>query len=137
MSFCWVEDPRAEAEGIVLAVDVTRHARQVGFENTTLVSRGLWVRFVGAGPGQEERLLRTLLAAGRCMSNPSRASEDGSAALFELQASGTGPAAEVISVTHAERNSLVLMLRREFDHPFTGRRLRVRVVAEDDIRARA
>jgi hypothetical protein len=137
MSFCWVEDPRAEAEGIVLAVDVSRHARQVGFESSTFVSRGLWLRFVGAGPGQEERLFRTLLAAGRCMSHPSRASDDGTAALFELRASGIGPAAEVISVTQAERNSLVLMLRSEFDRPFTDRPLRVRVVAEDDTRVRA
>ena len=137
MSFCWVEDPRAEAEGIVPVVDVTRHARQVGFESSTFVSRGLWVRFVGAGPGQEERLLQTLVAAGHCMSNPSRASYDGTAALFELRMNEIGLAAEVISVVHSERNSLVLMLRREFDRPFNDRPLRVRVVAEDDTRPRA
>jgi hypothetical protein len=137
MSFSWVEDPRAEAEGVVVAVDVTRHARQVGFESSTYVSRGFWVRFVGSGPGQDERLLRTLLAAGRCMSHPSRASDDGTAALFDLRASGPDPTAEVVSIADAGRDSLVLMLRREFDQPFTDRRLRVRVVAEDDTRPRA
>jgi hypothetical protein len=50
---------------------------------------------------------------------------------------GIGLAAEVISVIHSERNSLILMLRREFDGPFNDRPLRVRVVAEDDTRPRA
>jgi hypothetical protein len=77
MSFCWVEDPRAEAEGIVPVVDVTRHARQVGFESSTFVSRGLWVRFVGAGPGQEERLLKTLVAAGTVRRTPAERATTG------------------------------------------------------------
>ncbi len=136
MPFCWEEDPRAEAEGVVLAVDVTRHASQVGFQGPTFVSRGLWVRLVGAGPGQKARLLDMLAGAGQRMTKPLQASDDGAAVLFELGAD-TGPTVEVISITSAERNGLTLMLRREFTRPTTGAMLRVRVVAEDDTRPRA
>ncbi len=137
MPFCWEEDTGAEAGGIVLAVDASRHARRVGLHGSTFVSRGLWVRCVGAGPGQEERLLATLAAAGREMLSPTKASHDGTAALFALRTDGTGPEVEVVSIVDAARNTLTLMLWREFTRRVADSPLRVRVVAEDDIRPRA
>jgi hypothetical protein len=136
MSFRWEVDASAEAEGVVVAVDVSRHARQVGFEIPTFVSRGLWGRMVGAGPGQDGRLLDTLAAAGRDMLNPAKASDDGTALLFRLRA-GDAEDVEVISVTNAEQNTRVFMLWREFAHGHASPTFRVRVVAEDDTRPRA
>jgi hypothetical protein len=137
MSFRWELDARAEAEGIVAAVDVSRHARQVGLDGATFVSRGLWVRFVGAGPGQTDRLLETLAAVGKKMLDPSQASEDGTAVRFPLRAGRAASDADVISISNAEQNSLVLMLWREFSDGHAKPSLRVRVVAEDDTRAQA
>ncbi len=132
MLFCWKEDPRAETEGVVVAVDVTRHARSAGFGTPTFVSRGLWLRFIGAGPGQEQRLMDTLAVAGRKMLKPVKASDDGTAALFGMQTSG-GATVEVVSV-NTERNGLAFMLWREFAYRPAGPMLRVRIVAKDDIR---
>jgi hypothetical protein len=137
MSYSWEVDAGAEAEGVVVAVDVSRHARQVGYEIPTFVSRGLWVRMVGAGPRQDDRLLDTLAAAGRNMLNPAQASEDGTAVLFGLRAGDGEPEVEVISVTNAEQSTRVFMLWREFAHGHASSTFRVRVVAEDDTRARA
>jgi hypothetical protein len=137
MSFRWELDTGAEAEGIVSVVDVSRHARQVGIERATFVSRGLWVRFVGAGPGQDHRLLETLSAAGRDMLRPTQASEDGTAMRFRMRTRGATAEADVISISNAEQNSLVLMLWREFAQGDARPKLRVRVVAEDDTRPRA
>jgi hypothetical protein len=137
MSFRWELDVGAEAEGVVAAVDVSRHARQVGREGATFVSRGLWVRLVGAGPGQTGRLLETLAAAGRNMLTPTQASEDGTAVRFRLRAGDAEPEVDVVSIANAEQNSLVLMLWREFTHGHASPTFRVRVVAEDDTRPRA
>ncbi len=133
MPFRWEPDAGAEADGIVAAVDVSRHARLAGFEAATFVSRGLWIRFVGSGPGQTERLLETLAAVGEKMLTPLQASDDGAAARFRVRAGRAGADTDVVSVSNPERNSLVLMLWREFAQP----RLRVRVVAEDDTRPQA
>ena len=64
--FFWEEDPRAETEGVVVAVDVTRHAHRAGLETPTFVSRGVWVRFIGAGSGQEQRLLDNSQPVSSC-----------------------------------------------------------------------
>ena len=136
MPFCWEEDAGAEAEGVVLAVDVTRHSREAGFEGPTLVSRGLWVLFVGDGTGQEERLRSTLKAAASNVLNPSMANADGTVVLFELHAEGVGRTEVVCLMNDAQRATRTLMLWREFGHRPTGK-LRVRVVAEDEPMARA
>lgn len=136
MLFCWEEDPRAETEGVVVAVDVSRHARRAGFDTPTFVSRGLWVTLIGAGPGQEQRLLDTLAGAACNMLKPVKASDDGTAALFGLQIGG-GATVEVVSIVHAERNGVTLMLWREFACRPAGPRLRVRIVAKDDLRPQA
>ncbi len=133
MLFCWEEDPRAESEGVVVAVDVTRHARRAGFETSTFVSRGLWLRFIGAGAGQEQRLVDTLAVAARKMLKPVKASDDGTAALFGMQIRG-GATVEVVSIVDTERNGVTFMLFREFACRPAGPRLRVRVVAKDDMR---
>jgi hypothetical protein len=135
MPFCWEEDAGAEAEGVVVAADVSRHSRQAGFEGPTFVSRGFWVRFVGDGTGQESRLLAILKAAASNVLNPSKADEDGTTVLFGLHAKGVGRA-EVVCVMGAQRTTRTLMLWGEFAHRPTGK-LRVRVVAEDATVARA
>jgi hypothetical protein len=130
MPFSWVADARAESDGIVPAVDVRRHAHEIGFESAKFVSRGVWARFIGAGPGQEQRLLDMLRAASAQMTSPSRASEDGTALLFRLCCGGAE--AELVSLVDREREAVTFMLWDEFtDRPPDGS-LRVRVVAEEE-----
>ena len=136
MPFCWEADPRTEDEGVVFAVDVTCHARAAGFESPTFVSRGVWVQFIGAGPGQEQRLVDTLAAAACNMSKPIKASDDGTAMLFRLRADGDTHV-EVICVIDPKRDSVTFMLWREFARRPADAMLRVRVVAEDETRPRA
>ncbi len=124
------------AEGAVLAVDVTRQARRVGFHGQTLVSRGVWTAFVGDGADQEEQLLATLSTARGIMSNPGTiVNEDGSAMLFGLCGGTSGTVMKVVSVMNDECTTI--MLWREFEHRSAGPTLRVRVVAEDEAKARA
>jgi len=133
MPFCWEEDPRAEAEGVVLAVDVTCHARRAGLESPTFVSRGLWVRSIGAGPGQTRRLVELLAAASDQMQNPVQPSGDGTTLVFGLETRG-GAVANVVSVFDAKQSGVTLMLWSEFALRPAARMVRVRVVATDDIR---
>src|SRR5512146_3195661 len=137
MPFRWEEDPRAEAQGVVLAVDVSCHARRVGFDRPTFVSRGVWVQCIGTGRDHDQRLLDTLAAAAAAtsMSKPISASDDGAAALVRLPAVSGGGGVEVIA-TRAERDGIAFMLWHEFARS-PGSVVRVRVVAEDDTRPRA
>jgi hypothetical protein len=132
MPFRWLADPGSEAEGVVPAVDVTRHARLAGFEGATLLSRGVWARFIGDGVGQEGRFAGTLQAAWRQMARPTQVSEDGAALVFSLRlGQGTAP---VVAIVDPERASVALMLWREFTHRSDTGSLRVRVVAEEEPR---
>lgn len=132
MPFSWAADPGAEAGGVVLAVDVTRHARVVGFQTATVLSRGVWGRFIGRGPGQEQRLLDTLVSARTQMANPSRASDDGTVLTFALRTDHG--VARVVTLVDPERESVTLMLWREFTHRPQDGSLRVRIVAEEEPR---
>ena len=139
MPFRWEEHAAVAADGLVLAVDVSRHARQVGLQVPTFVSRGFWMGLVGARTDREEetRLVDMLRAARRTMETPARVNEDGSAMLFGLRHDAGGPLMDVVSVMNEERTTMTFMLWREFEHRPTGPRLRVRVVAEDEVKARA
>ena len=128
MPFSWVAD--AESDGIVLAVDVRRHARELGSESSTFVSRGVWARFIGGGPGQDQRLLDTLRAASAQMTSPSRASEDGTALVFRLRCGGTE--ADLVSLVDRDREAVTFMLWDEFTRRPPDGSLRVRVVAEEE-----
>jgi xanthine/CO dehydrogenase XdhC/CoxF family maturation factor len=130
MPFSWVADARAESDGIVLAVDVRRHARDLGFESSSFVSRGVWARFIGAGPGQDRRLVDTLRAASAQMTTPARASEDGTALMFRLCCGGTE--AMLVSLVDRDREAVTFMLWDEFTHRPPDGSLRVRVVAEEE-----
>jgi hypothetical protein len=131
MPFPCEEHAGDTADGAVLAVDVTHHARQLGFHGQTLVSRGVWATFVGAGADREEHLLATLRTTRRIMSNPGTiVNEDGSAMLFGLCGGTGGPVVKVVSVMNDECTTL--MLWGEFEHRPPGPTLLVRVVAEDE-----
>lgn len=132
MPFSWAADPGAEAGGVVLAVDVTRHARVVGFQTAAILSRGVWARLVGVGPGQEQRLLATLGSARTQMASPARASDDGTVLTFALRTDHG--AARVVALVDPERENVTLMLWREFTHRPADGSLRVRVVAEEEPR---
>ncbi len=132
MPFRWVPDPGAESEGIVLAVDVSRHARSAGFASTILLSRGVWASFIGEGPAQERHLLDTLSAARVQMGRPTSASEDGTVLRFPLEVEkGSAP---VVAVVDPGRESVTFMLWREFTRRPGDGSLRVRIVAEEEPR---